>query len=354
MLAAAAGHDDCRRPCDLRMAPRCRVVPAVEYARMPAHAGGGGCLSRPAWSEARRGAAAVPRRRSSWSGCRSSSRAGTGSWSAASGPKDFEVLEDGRPQPIVVLRRRRAGRGPAAAPRPAARHAARAWSRTCATAANAAVPVRQGARRGRGRHASWTSTRRSASGRFTPASYPRLFERIRERKADGRARRSTTRSACIVERTLGRDRPARRCCCTPTAATSTSRMTFGKLQRAAAARQRDRLRRRLPGEPAESASGMTQQLRLSADRARDRRRGVLPARRSDELHAGLRADPRRAARRATRSATSRPNPKTDGRFRKVEVKLTRPRSRAPRSARAPGYLAPTAPAGRRLADFGPT
>ena len=56
---------------------------------------------------------------------------------------------------------------------------------------------------------SSTSTRTIRVGRFAPPSYPQLFERIRDRKADGMTRRCTTRSASYLEATLERGRPAR-------------------------------------------------------------------------------------------------------------------------------------------------
>ena len=190
--------------------------------------------------------------------------------------EDFEVTRGRRDRRRVAFLPRARQVRVAAASRPPARRAARAWSRICGAAANAAVQfVTRSTKPWTSRSSTSTSTIRSAG--FSRDSYPRLFERIRERKADGgtvalrrdwrlsRSARSTRdRPACAALYTDGGDttsphelRQAAAKCCDSATCSSTRRLS-------ATTRAVERAH-----DAAES--------RLIDARARDGRRGVLPA-----------------------------------------------------------------------------
>ncbi len=177
-------------------------------------------------------------------------------------------------------------------------------------------------------------------GRFTPDNYPRLFARIRERKAQGGTSLYDALGV-FVERTLGQTGQHVVLIYTD-GGDSTSTMSYGKLQ------QLLRLGNVLVYivgyvENQSSTDRLTQQVRLGAIAHETGGEAFFPQTASELSDAYRKILDELASRYTIGYVPS--DPKTDGKFHKVEVKLATPTLKGAKVRTRPGYLAATAAAG---------
>jgi Ca-activated chloride channel family protein len=175
-------------------------------------------------------------------------------------------------------------------------------------------------------------------GFFKPASYPHLFERIRSRKADGWTALYDA-LAVYIERTLAQ--PGQHVLLLYSdGGDSTSRMTFGQLQ--------DLLRIGnviVYGigylEHQLSSQRMPQQMRMSQIARETGGEAFFPGS-IEELHEIYAKIVDELGSRYTLGYVST-NRKPDGKFREVQVRVTRPDLKSARIKTRSGYMGPAAP-----------
>jgi Ca-activated chloride channel family protein len=179
-------------------------------------------------------------------------------------------------------------------------------------------------------------------GRFTPDNYPRLFARIRERKAEGGTSMYDALGV-YVERTLGQIGQHIVLMYTD-GGDSTSTMSYGKLQTllrlgnvmvyVVGYMQNQTVSERL-----------TQQVRLGAIAHETGGEAFFPQSKEELTEVYKRILDELASRYTIGYVPS--VPKTDGKFHKVEVKLATPELKGAKVRTRPGYLASVAAAGDR-------
>ena len=179
-------------------------------------------------------------------------------------------------------------------------------------------------------------------GRFTPDNYPRLFARIRERKAEGGTSLYDALGV-YVERTLGQIGQHIVLVYTD-GGDSTSTMSYGKLQQLL---RLGNVMVYVVGYLQNQTSGdrMLQQVRLN---------GIAHETGGESFFPQTPAELNEAYRKILDELASRytigyvpSDPKTDGKFHKVEVKLAKPELKGAKVRTRPGYLASLATAGDR-------
>jgi len=174
-------------------------------------------------------------------------------------------------------------------------------------------------------------------GRFLPDNYPRLFARIRERKAGGGTSLYDALGV-FIERTF--NEPGQHVVLIYTdGGDSTSSMTYGKLQQLL--RLGNVMAYVVGYEQNQSTSErMMQQVRLGAIAHETGGEAFFPQS-ADELAGAYAKILDELAARYTIGYVPA-DLKTDGRFHKVEVRLGRPEVKGAKVRTRPGYLAPTA------------
>ncbi|MFI5178708.1 MAG: VWA domain-containing protein [Vicinamibacterales bacterium] len=173
-------------------------------------------------------------------------------------------------------------------------------------------------------------------GKFQPDNYPRLFERIRARKAGGGTSLYDA-IAVFVERTLGQDGQHVLLMYTD-GGDSTSSLGYGKLQ------QLLRLGHVLVYaigymQNTLSTDRLTQQIKVSAIARETGGEAYFPQS-PDEISKFYTTILAELDSRYTLGYVPA-DPKTDGKFHKVEVKLTRPDLKGAKVRTRSGYIAPT-------------
>ncbi len=179
-------------------------------------------------------------------------------------------------------------------------------------------------------------------GKFIPDNYPRLFERIRERKAGGGTSLYDA-LAVFVERTLFE--PGQHVALVYSdGGDSTSSLTYGKLQQML--RLGNVLVYVIGYEQNQSVSErLVQQVRLGAIAHETGGEAYFPQTTGELREAYVRILEELGARYTLGYIPA--DRKTDGRFHKVEVKLASPDLKGAKVRTRPGYLASTASSGSR-------
>ena len=175
-------------------------------------------------------------------------------------------------------------------------------------------------------------------GRFTPDNYPRLFARIRERKAGGGTSLYDALGV-FVERTLGQTGQHIVLMYTD-GGDSTSTMSYGKLQQLL---RLGNVMVYVVGYLQNQAISerMTQQVRLSAIAHETGGEAFFPQSKEELTQAYRRILDELASRYTIGYVPS--DPKIDGKFHKIAVKLAMPALKGAKVRTRPGYLASTAP-----------
>jgi Ca-activated chloride channel family protein len=177
-------------------------------------------------------------------------------------------------------------------------------------------------------------------GRFTPDNYPRLFARIRERKAGGGTSLYDALGV-YVERTFGQVGQHIVLMYTD-GGDSTSTMSYGKLQQLL---RLGNVMVYVVGylQNQTVSERLTQQVRLGAIAHETGGEAFFPQSKEELTEVYSRILDELASRYTIGYVPS--DPKTDGKFHKVEVKLAKPELKGAKVRTRPGYLAASASTG---------